>query len=199
MNAAARPEETSRRGPSGLRLRLGATVIACALLLPSCARLGHWSGAIASLPAAEGWTPMPLGRWLSEEGARISALSLCPRADCPGQAMVALIELSGRERGAASLLARHPEQFVAQARMAGARGAPGPAQARRPRAAIAVTPVEIGSWRGALLRLGSRAEGQGEAHMALLADPAADPARILLSVAENGEAALGHARTALGR
>lgn len=142
---------------------------------------------------------MPLGRWLSEEGARISALSLCPRADCPGQAMVALIELSGRERGAASLLARHPEQFVAQARLAAERGAPGPLRTHRNRAAIAVTPVEIGSWRGALLRLGSRAEGQGEAHLALLADPAADPARILLSVAENGEAALGHARTALGR
>lgn len=142
---------------------------------------------------------MPLGRWLSEEGARVSALSLCPRADCTGQAMVALIELSGRERGAASALAHHPERFVAQARLAGERSASGTARSRRPRAAIRVTKVEVEGWRGALLRLGSRAEGQGEAHLALLADPGADPARILLSIAENGEAALAHARTALGR
>lgn len=198
MKAAGRPDDPLRRGPSGLRLRLGAALLAGALLLPSCARLGHWSGAIASLPAAEGWTPMPLGRWLSGEGARISALSLCPRADCPGQAMVALIELSGRERGAASALAQHPERFVAQARLAGERSAPGSSSARRRRPMIAVAPVQIGGWRGAMVRLGSRAEGKGEAHLALLADPGTDPARILLSVAEEEEAALRHARTALG-
>jgi hypothetical protein len=55
---------------------------------------------ITELPADRGWTPLPIGHWVLNDGISAKAMSICPRQDCTRQGFAALIALDGPEADA---------------------------------------------------------------------------------------------------
>ena len=74
--------------------------MAVALCLPFQGCVAHGSG-FRELAWASGWQPLPIGRWLLNEGIQPKTLVICPAELCTHMSVVALFEASGRD--AASL------------------------------------------------------------------------------------------------
>lgn len=69
-------------------------VVALALGLQGC---GFYGAAVRELAFVDGWQPLPLGRWLLNDGIQPKALVICPAELCAAMSVVALFEAEGRE------------------------------------------------------------------------------------------------------
>lgn len=79
--------------------------LACLLLalcpfLQGCAAYG--SG-FRELAWADGWQPLPIGRWLLNDGIQPKAIVICPRGTCTHMAVVALFVAEGKDAAALEL------------------------------------------------------------------------------------------------
>ncbi len=187
-------EPRQERSGSRCRERTGilASVVAGAVLT---ACVNHYQPTTLPLPVSEGWVQLPTARWLTNAGIEPGAMMFCPRETCGQQVLVARMELTGEERGVADLIARDPASFVARTRPTY------PANTSRtklPRASrMEVRSLEIGDWRGGVVTLRSAKDTSRAAHVAVLASSHGAQARLVLTVAETGEAAEQYARRIL--
>ncbi len=111
MTAALTRDILSGRGPSRPRSRFR-LALAFALLLP-LASCGAFGPGLAGLPAADGWTPLPLRDWLIEDSFRPHTVVICRKETCPAPAMVAVFEASGKEAEAyARMIAHDPTRLI---------------------------------------------------------------------------------------
>lgn len=186
------------REPLGSRFCLVVATLTLSALLASCGPLGHWTGGVAGLPARDGWSELPIGRWLAEGPVTVEAFSICPPDTCARQGAVAALVLHERERAVAAELARNPARFAAAAlramneRKLRQRSRLNSGGALR----IMPKPVEIAGWRGAAFQLTSAAGSARSAYVLALAAPAHD--RLLIAVSDSREGASAHAARALG-
>jgi hypothetical protein len=170
------------------------TVIAALpLLLASCAsvsqHLGHYTGGVRGLASADGWTELPVGRWLLNDGIRVEAVSICPRDVCAQPGFAARIALSGGESAMISRIRERPETLVTQRLERGAR-----APAARRRGQTEMSPLTLGDWSGGLFTLRPATSGGHAAHVAVLAR-AGDSTALIVAAPEQ-DAALALARAA---
>ena len=185
-----------RRKLAGSRFRLSAFVTASVLtgaLLAAC--VNHYQPSFLPLPVSEGWVQLPTARWLTDPGIEPGTVMFCPREPCGQQVLVARMDLTGKERWVAGLVARDPAGFVArslsaqQPRISGTR----PSRASR----STVTPLTIGAWRGAVVRLESVKDRARAAHVVVLAMSDGPQAHLVMTVAESAEDAEQQARRVL--
>lgn len=62
------------------------------VLLAGC---GHFGGGVATLPAGDGWQPLPVRDWLTNDGLEPGALVVCPPAACARPAVALLFSAEG--------------------------------------------------------------------------------------------------------
>ena len=67
--------------------------VALALGVQGC---GAYGAGVRELAFADGWLPLPLGRWLLNDGIQPKALVICPRERCAAMSVVAMFEAEGR-------------------------------------------------------------------------------------------------------
>lgn len=67
-------------------------------MLAGCSN--HWGVGIAELPADRGWTPLPIGSWVLNDGLSAQAMSFCPRERCAQAGFAALVNFDGKEAAA---------------------------------------------------------------------------------------------------
>lgn len=89
-----RPHQTIKRERLRSRFRVMGPLTA-ALLLSGCA--GDFGAGIAELPASQGWTPLPIGSWVLNDGLEARTMVFCPRETCRKQGFASVIAFSGTE------------------------------------------------------------------------------------------------------
>ncbi|WP_156323465.1 hypothetical protein [Bosea sp. AAP35] len=76
-------------------MRIVPLLLGSALLLAACT--GRFGPGIAELPASGGWTPLPIGAWVLNDGIEARTMVFCPREACPQQGFASVIAFSGDE------------------------------------------------------------------------------------------------------
>jgi hypothetical protein len=94
MDDGSLPHQTIKRERLRSRFRVMGPLTA-ALLLSGCA--GDFGAGIAELPASQGWTPLPIGSWVLNDGLEARTMVICPRASCMKQGFASVIAFSGKE------------------------------------------------------------------------------------------------------
>lgn len=94
MDDGSLPHQTIKRERLRSRFRIIGTLTA-ALLLSGCA--GDFGAGIAELPASQGWTPLPIGSWVLNDGLEARTMVFCPRETCRKQGFASVIAFSGTE------------------------------------------------------------------------------------------------------
>lgn len=170
-----------------------ATAVIILLALPSCGLLpsSHYSLTALPLSPEQGWVQLPTARWLVNPGIEPDTLMFCPRENCAQQAFVARIELNGPEAAFADRLISDPARILAMS-------TPTHRSRRAPPVSRAdVSPITLGGWSGASVRLESRKAWSKSAHVALLARREGPRAWVMIAVAPTADAALQLLRLAL--
>ncbi len=185
-----------RHEREGSRFRVASGIIASVLagaIFTAC--VNHYQPSTLPLPVSEGWVQLPTARWLTNPGIEPGTITFCPRETCGQQVLIARMDLTGKERNIAELIARDPASFVAQARPTY------PPRTSRKKLSggsrATIRPLTIGDWRGAVVRLENTKDLAKAAHVAVLASSNGGRAQLVMTVAESGEVAEQQARNIL--
>ena len=184
------------RKRAGSRFHDAVGIIASVLAgaaLTAC--VSHYQPSILPLPVSEGWVQLPTARWLTDTGIQPGVITFCPLETCGQQVLIARMDLTGKERSVAELIARDPAAFVARARPTDPRNTSRTKRSGRSR--TIVKPLNVGHWQGAVVSFES-VKGQAKsAHVAVLASSSGAQAQLVMTVAESSEAAEQGARRIL--
>lgn len=190
------PQTTSRRERLRSRFHVATLVLGCAMLLSACS--SHFGAGIAELPASQGWTPLPIGSWVLNDGLEARSMVFCPRETCSKQGFASVVALTGSE-------ARRMEQALKAepASLARLFSKPPPDESRSgkkarpkgpPKSTTTVTRFEAEGVTGILVEIRARdaagkdASGKSAA-TAILHGREADTLVVALAVAEDPAAA----------
>lgn len=88
-------QTTSRRERMRSRFHVTALILGCAMLLSACS--SHFGAGIAELPASQGWTPLPIGSWVLNDGLEARSMVFCPRETCSKQGFASVVAFTGSE------------------------------------------------------------------------------------------------------
>lgn len=83
------------RERSRSRFHVASLLLGCMLVLSACA--DRFGVGIAELPASQGWTPLPIGSWVLNDGLEARTMVFCPRETCTKQGFASVIAFSGKE------------------------------------------------------------------------------------------------------
>lgn len=165
-----------------------AGLLAALMLLTGCA--GSFGPGLAELPASQGWTPLPIGDWLLNEGIEARTMVFCPREACAQPGFAAVLAFSGREAGRMEqALKADPERLArlfskpppdSARKPAATKPAAGKADAR-PGSTTQVSRFEAEGTSGLLVEIRARGNGAKSATTAILHGREGD--RLVLAIA----------------
>ncbi len=180
-----------KRERSRSRFHVMSLLLGCMLVLSACAdRFGF---GIAELPASQGWTPLPIGSWVLNDGLEARTMVFCPRETCTNQGFASVIAFSGQEATRieqalktdparlARLFSRPPPDGSGTSKKTKPSG---PAKSR-----TSVSRFEAEGASGLLVEIRARDASGKSAATAILHGREADTLVVALAVAEDPQAA----------
>ncbi|KPH75029.1 hypothetical protein [Bosea vaviloviae] len=173
------------------RFHVATLIFGCAMLLSACS--SHFGAGIAELPASQGWTPLPIGSWVLNDGLEARSMVFCPRDTCSRQGFASVVAFTGSEAK------RMEEALKADpASLARLFSKPPPDESRsrkkaRPKgpakSTTTVTRFEAEGVAGILVEIRARDASGKSAATAILHGREADALVVALAVAEDPAAA----------
>lgn len=173
-----------------------AGLFAALMLLTGC--VGPFGSGFAELPASQGWTPLPIGDWVLNEGIEARTMVFCPREACAQQGFAAVLAFSGREaeqmeqalkadpERLARLFSKRPSESARKP------AAPKPAAGKadpRPRSTTQVSRFEAEGTRGLLVEIRARGDSTKSAATAILQGREGDRLVLAIAVSPDSESA----------
>lgn len=184
-------QTTSRRERMRSRFHVTALILGCAMLLSACS--SHFGAGIAELPASQGWTPLPIGSWVLNDGLEARSMVFCPRETCSKQGFASVVAFAGPEAqrmeqalkadpaSLARLFAKPPLDESRSRKKARPKGPP--------KSNTTVTRFEAEGAAGILVEIRARDASGKSAATAILHGREADALVVALAVAEDPAAA----------
>lgn len=173
-----------------------AGLLAALMLLTGC--VGPFGAGFAELPASQGWTPLPIGDWVLNEGIEARTMVFCPREACAQQGFAAVLAFSGREaQQMEQALKADPERLARlfskrPSESARKPAAPKPATGKadpRPRSTTQVSRFEAEGTRGLLVEIRARGDSTKSAATAILQGREGDRLVLAIAVSPDSESA----------
>lgn len=172
-----------------------AGLLAALMLLTGCA--GSFGPGLAELPASQGWTPLPIGDWVLNEGIEARTMVFCPREACALPGFAAVLAFSGREAGQMEqALKAEPERltrlFSRPPESAGKPGATKTAASKTPAKLKSTTQVsrfEAEGTSGLLVEIRARGDSAKTATTAILHGREGDRLVLAIAVSPDPESA----------
>lgn len=185
-----RPHQTIKRERLRSRFRIIGPLTA-ALLLSGCA--GDFGAGIAELPASQGWTPLPIGSWVLNDGLEARTMVFCPRETCTKQGFASVIAFSGKEAAQIERALKADPASLARLFSKPPVDRPGTSKKTKPsgpaKSTTSVSRFEAEGVAGLVVEIRARDASGKSAATAILHGREADTLVVALAVAEDPAAA----------
>jgi hypothetical protein len=190
MDDGSLPHQTIKRERLRSRFRVMGPLTA-ALLLSGCA--GDFGAGIAELPASQGWTPLPIGSWVLNDGLEARTMVICPRETCTKQGFASVIAFSGKEASRIEQALKADPASLARLFSKPPADSPGTSKKTKPsgpaKSTTSVERFEAEGVAGLVVEIRARDASGKSAATAILHGREADTLVVALAVAEDPAAA----------